>query len=253
MPSAPNGERRHEASPVGHATGCNEGDLQFFAGAGQEDEVRHVVFTGVAAAFEAVDGNGIAADALGLERVANGRALVDDLDARLLEHRHPLRGIVARRLHDLDAALDDDLEQPRIVGGRESGKKGHVHAEGLVGHFPASRDFVGELLGRALREPRDDAEAAGVGDCRGKLGEANEMHAALDDRVFDAKEFGDSRLHRSVSSWLESGERSGSILLRSRPRNNGLDPRTAQNYKLPTTNYELSTPCSRRSACRWRT
>jgi hypothetical protein len=151
----------------------------------------------VSAALESVDGYSVAADSLGLERVANGSALVDDLDVRLLEHRQPLRGIVARGLHGLDPALDDDLEQARIVGGCERGKERHVDAEGLVGHFAASRDLVGELLGCALGQASDDAEAARVGDGRGQLGEADEMHAALDDRVLDPEEFSDSRLHIS--------------------------------------------------------
>jgi hypothetical protein len=39
------------------------------------------------------------------------------------------------------------------------------------------------------------AEASRVRDRRRHFGEADEMHAALDDRMFDAEEFSDSRFH----------------------------------------------------------
>ena len=46
-----------------------------------------VVLAGVAAALEAIDAHRIAANALGLERVAHRGAFVDDLDASLMQCR----------------------------------------------------------------------------------------------------------------------------------------------------------------------
>src|SRR5690606_4014157 len=54
-----------------------------------------------------------------------------------------------------------------------------------------------------LGESGDDAQAAGVGHRRGQLGEADEVHATLDDRVLDAEQFGDACLHvRFRGSWI---------------------------------------------------
>jgi hypothetical protein len=58
-----------------------EGDLQFFGGARQQDHVGHVVFAGMSAAFKAVDADGVATDLFRFQRVPNGGAFVDDLDA----------------------------------------------------------------------------------------------------------------------------------------------------------------------------
>jgi len=44
-----------------------------------------------------------------------------------------------------------------------------------------------EILRRALGEPRQDAQSAGVGNRGSELGEPDVVHATLDDRVLDAK------------------------------------------------------------------
>src|SRR4029453_9759731 len=82
------------------------------------------VLARVAAAFEAVDADGVAADRFSLQRMPHRGAFVDDPDAGLLECRQPLLGIVARRLDDLDAALEDGLGVAGIVGGRTGGAGG---------------------------------------------------------------------------------------------------------------------------------
>ncbi|MNT10746.1 hypothetical protein D3C72_1455910 [compost metagenome] len=202
-------ERSHEAAAIGHAARGDERDLQFFCRARQQDHVGHVVLAGVAAALEAVDAHGVAADALGLERVAHRGALVDHLDARGLQRRHVGLGAAARGFHGLDAAFDDGRD---VLGVRRRGKgrqEGEVHAEGLVGHLVAARDLAGQQLGRLLREARDDPQAAGVGDGRGQLGKADVVHAALDDGVADAEEFGDAGFQGNVlwSGLLEGKEK----------------------------------------------
>ncbi len=112
---------------------------------------------------------------------------MDDLDAGLFQRRQPFLRVVAGGLDDLHAAFDDRLDIARIVGRRDRRQEGEVHAERLVGHLAAARDFLGEQLGRALGQAGDDAEAAGVGDRRGQFGEADKMHAALDDRVLECR------------------------------------------------------------------
>jgi hypothetical protein len=56
-------------------------------------------------------------------------------------------------------------------------------------------DLVGQQFGRALREAGDDAQAAGVRHGSGQFGEADKVHAALDDGVLDAEHLGDLGLH----------------------------------------------------------
>ena len=106
-PSAPSGYGGDQRAAVGHAGRCHEGDLELIRGARQQDEFRHVVFAGVAAAFEAVDAGGVAADRRVLQRAAHRCALVDHLDAGLLQHRQPFLRVIAGRLDRLDAAVDD--------------------------------------------------------------------------------------------------------------------------------------------------
>jgi len=112
-----------------------------------------------------------------------------------LQRRHVLLRAAARGLHDLDAALDDRGDVFRIGRRGERRQEGEVHAERLVGHVAAARDFFRQKLRRLLRQPGDDAETAGVGHGGGKLGAADEVHAALDDGMADAEHFGDGCLH----------------------------------------------------------
>ena len=92
-------------------------------------------------------------------------------------------------------AVDDGLAVFRVGRRLDRGQDGQVDAERLVGHVAAARDFLGELLRRRLRQRGDQAERAGIGDGRDQLGAADPLHAALDDRVFDANKLGESRLH----------------------------------------------------------
>ena len=120
---------------------------------------------------------------------------MDHLEARLLERRQPLLWVVASRLHGLDAAVDDGADVAGVVGRAHGRQEGEVHAERLVRHLAAARDFPGEVLRRALGQAGDDAEPTGLRNRGGHLGEADKMHAALDDRMLDAEQFGDARLH----------------------------------------------------------
>ena len=59
---------------------------------------------------------------------------------------------LAGGLNDLDAAVDNGFHEAGIVRRRDRRQEGEVHAEGLVRHGTAARDFLRQLLGRALRE-----------------------------------------------------------------------------------------------------
>jgi hypothetical protein len=83
MPSAPSDRAADQRAAVGHAARGDERDLELLGRARQQDEVGHVVLAGMAAAFEAVDADGVAADRFGLQRMAHRGAFVDHLDARL--------------------------------------------------------------------------------------------------------------------------------------------------------------------------
>jgi hypothetical protein len=76
---------------------------------GDEDQAGDVVLTGMPGAVKAVDGDRVDSQRLGLDRVAHGSGLMDDLDAGWLEDLEELGRIVARRFHYRDARLHDRL------------------------------------------------------------------------------------------------------------------------------------------------
>ena len=112
---------------------------------------------------------------LGLQRMAHRGAFVDHLDAGVLQRRHVLLRAAAGGLDDLDAALDD---RARCIPDRAARVKrrqeGEVHAERLVGHLAAARDFLGQQFRRLLGQAGDDAEPAGIRHRGGQLGEADD-------------------------------------------------------------------------------
>ena len=120
-------------------------------------------------------------------------ALVDHLDAVVLELRQERLGVVARRLHDLDAGRDDGVDVFAVGARHERRQDRQVHAERLVGHLAAARDLLDQVLGRRLRQRREEAQRAGVGDRRGQLGAADPLHAALHDGVLHPEHLGESR------------------------------------------------------------
>ena len=189
------GQRGDQAARIGHAAGRDKGDLQLVRRARQQDHVGDVVFARMAAAFEAVDRHRIAADRLGLQGMAHRRALVDHLDAGFLELRQVCLRVAAGGFDEAHASVDDGVDVTRIVGGGNARQECQVHAEGLVGHLAAAGNFVGEVLRSLLRQAGDDAQSAGIRHRGRQLGEADEMHAALNDGVFDAEEFGDAGFH----------------------------------------------------------
>jgi hypothetical protein len=67
------------------------------------------------------------------------------------------------------------------------GRKVRFTPKGLSVISRQRADLVGQQFRRALRQPGDHAEAARVGDRSRQLGEAHEVHAALDDGVLDAR------------------------------------------------------------------
>ncbi len=149
----------------------------------------------MAATFETIDADRVAADLLGLERMANRGAFVDHLDAGRLQRRHVLLRAASGGFDRLDAAFPDGRDIFRIGRRRECRKEGQVHAERLVGHVAATRDFPGEQFGGALRQAGDDAKPAGVGDRGGEFGKTDIVHAALNDRMPDLEQFGNGRSH----------------------------------------------------------
>ncbi len=145
--------------------------------------------------------------------MADAGAFVDDLDAVLLEFGDVFLRLVAGGLDDLDAGLDDGLAVFRIGRRLDRGQNGEVHAERLVGHVAAACDFLGEVFRRRLRQRGDQAERAGIGDGGDELGAADPLHAALDDRVLDANELGESRLDHDWSSIPSQAHRVGPMRL----------------------------------------
>ena len=166
----------------------------------------------MAATFKTIHAHRITTNRLGLERVAHGGALVDYFNAVFLEDRQPLGRVVTSGLDRFHAALDQRFDIARVVGLFNRGQKGQVHAEWLVGHLAAAADLFGQRLGVGLRQCGDHAQAAGIGNRSGQLGVTNVMHAALNDRMLDAKEFCYTGFHDAQAS---------PVHLRSRCRNMG--------------------------------
>ena len=188
-------QRRDQAAAVAEAARGDHRDLDLVGGGRDQDQAGRVVLAGMAGAFKAVDRDRVDAHPLRRQPVTDAGAFVDDLDAVLLELGDVFLRLVAGGLHDLDAGLDDGLAIFRVGRRLDRGQDGQVDAERLVGQVAAARDFLGQILRRRLRQRGDQPERAGIGDGRDQLGAADPLHAALDDRVFNANKFGESRLH----------------------------------------------------------
>ena len=198
----PHCERGDKLRGRAHAAGGDKGNFQFFRRAGQQDHVGDIVFAGMAAAFETIDADRVAADALRLQRMADGGAFVNDLDAAFLHGGHIGFRAAAGRFHNLHAAGNDRIDIFWVRRICEARQEREIDADRLVGHVIAFRDFLREVFRRRLRQRRDDAETARVGDGGGHLGEADKMHAALDDRMPDAEQLCNARLHIYVSRMI---------------------------------------------------
>jgi hypothetical protein len=98
-----------------------------------------VVFAGVPDALEAIDADGVATDLLGFQRMPNGGAFVDHLDAGRLQRRHILLRAASGGFNDLDAAFLDGGDVFRIRRRRERGQEGQVDAKRLVREVMAFR------------------------------------------------------------------------------------------------------------------
>ena len=124
------GQGRHETAAIRHAAGGDKRDLELVGRARQQNEIGNVIFAGVAAALEAVDAHGVAADGLGFQGMTHRRAFVDHLDARRLERCQVRFGIAARRLDNPDTAFDDRADVFGIRRRSERRQEREIHAEG---------------------------------------------------------------------------------------------------------------------------
>jgi hypothetical protein len=191
------GERGHQPAAIADAARCQERYRQGVGRAGQQDEVGDIVFSGMTATFEPVDTHRVAPDFLSLQGVPHGSAFMEDLDSRPLECRHPGLRTPPGRLHDPHARAGDSVDIFGIGRRGEHRQECQVHAERTIGQILAAGDLTRQQLRRTLGEPGDHPQAARIGHRRGKLGQADMMHAALDDRVLDSKQVRDPSSHRS--------------------------------------------------------
>ena len=101
-------------------------------------------------------------------------------------------------------------EAARVVGRADGWQKGQVDADQFAGHGLTATNLTSQIGRRALGQAGDDAEAAGIRDRRSHFRVADEMHAALDDGVFDAEHVGDSGFHGvEIFAWIEGSRRRG--------------------------------------------
>ncbi len=122
------------------------------------------------------------------------RALVDHLDAGLLERGQVGLRVAPGGLDDLDAGVDDGLHVVFVRHRTQRGQDGQVDAEGFVGQVAGPLNFFEQLFRRRLRERSQKTEGTGVGH-RGDQGRAPDTHhASHDDRVLDSEFLRESRL-----------------------------------------------------------
>jgi hypothetical protein len=88
--------------------------------------------------------------------MADTGAFVHDLDAVLLEFGDVLLRLVAGGLHDLDAALDDDLTIFGIRRRLDRGQDGQVYTERSVGQVATARDLFCQIFRRRLGQRGDE-------------------------------------------------------------------------------------------------
>src|SRR3546814_9309380 len=67
-----------------------------------------------------------------------------------------------------------------------------VDAEGLAGHCATALGLGAKRIGRGLRQRGENAETAGIRHRRREFCAADPHHAALDDRMLDAEQFGEA-------------------------------------------------------------
>src|SRR6476619_2827980 len=190
------GKRCHQASTVGEAAGGDHRDVDLGGRRGEQDQAGNVVLAGMACTFEAVDADAVDAKALSFDRVAHRGALVQHLDAVVVEHRQVRRWVGARGFDDLDARVDDHLPVlviRRRVDGREDRQ---VHAERLVGQIAALGDLAGQIRGRRLRQRGDETQRTGIRHRRNKCRAATPLHTTLHHGMLDPERLGELRPYR---------------------------------------------------------
>ena len=130
------------------------------------------------AALEAVHAHRVAADGLGLERVAHAGALWITLTPAS-QHREPFCGLLPAVQIHFHAADGDGIDVARVVGAADCGKEGEIDPGTALSvrsrHLAISRPpaVPASLLGEA----GDDAQPAGVTDRRREFGEPDVVHA----------------------------------------------------------------------------
>jgi len=179
-------EGSSDTPTVRDAAGGDDGDVDGVRELRGEDERSEVA--DVPARLHTLPDHRVSADRLHTLGEGHGWHDGQDLDASFLERVHvPGRvagaggnhryGLIEHQLYEL---VDVRREQHEI------------DAERLVGERLGSTDLLAEEIGRHVSGP-DDADAAGVADCGGELGGRGPGHTALNDRVLDAQERGESR------------------------------------------------------------
>jgi len=150
--------------------------------------------------LKAVHADNIHANLFRRQRVADRHALVNANASGLFEHGHPLLGVVACRLDNLDVHVNDHLRKRLVIRRDERREDGQVNTERLLGPPARLLDALFEILRRAKVQRGEHAEPAGLGDGHAKVDVAGAGHAAADDWVFDLEHFGDAS-----AEWAHGG------------------------------------------------
>ena len=207
MPSAPSASAATRPRASRESAGGDHRDLDLVGGRRDQHQARDVVLTRMTRALEAVDADAVHTEALCLDGVAHRGALVQHLDAVVVEHRQVRRRVGARGLDDLDTRVDDHLAVLVVRRRIDARQDRQVHAERLVGQIPRLGDLVGQIRRRRLGQRGDEAERARIGHRGNQFRATHPLHTALGDGMLDTERLGELRLDRQ--SYLLLRTRSG--------------------------------------------
>lgn len=123
--------------------------------------------------LEAINAQKVNTELNGTLGMADGGALVQDNAASGLEFGNDWARAVSGRLDDADAFVDDGLGVGAVVGRVDGGQQGDVDGKGVLCQCATLLDLLAQVGGRGKDEGGDDAQAASIGNRRGKFSVPN--------------------------------------------------------------------------------
>ncbi|MNF89837.1 hypothetical protein D3C84_723760 [compost metagenome] len=144
----------------------------------------------------------------------HGGAFVQNLYPIGLEQFDELLRAIAGGFDHFDPAFDDRRHIFRIGRRFDRRQNSQVDAKWLVSQLTGQSDLLRKRLWSRLSQSGEDTQAAGIGNRGGQGRTPYPLHAALDDRITHAQQFGDSGFHDVLQKKAQVSLRSSSPKLR---------------------------------------